>query len=235
MSEMRKFYEAVFKESMPDIQIKEFQDSSHSQYGHRCSTRCSLHFPLQKDGNICGVVAAVMLAMSCLLPEFFQFVFSCKRKQEDTESKLFFSNPTKYDKYLRQVLAAWLAEDCVSMKYLVSSDFLTGKLPCNPTDTMEKQEEQSDIILVEFEAQTASLDTGLQGIPHASTEMSNQSSFLPMANDLPAAAIKSSLPASKKEESKSVNSQAKIECTHFTFSTNRRGVQETWRRSSQIS
>eukprot|EP00795_Rhopilema_esculentum_P016122 gene16122-7478_t len=114
----------------------------------------------------------------------------CKRKQEDTESRLFFSNPTKYDKYLHQVLAAWLAEDYVSMKYLVSSDVLTGKLPYIPMDTMEEQEEQSDIILVEFDAQTASLDTGLQGIPHASTETSNQLSFLPMANDLPAAAIK---------------------------------------------
>ena len=38
-SEMRKFYEAIFKGSMPEMHVKESHDSSASQHGHVCSSR----------------------------------------------------------------------------------------------------------------------------------------------------------------------------------------------------
>ena len=226
ISEMRQFYEAMFKQRMPEMQVKEFHDSLASQHGHRCTSRCSLHFPLQNDGNICGVVAAVMLAIACLLPDFFQRIFSFRRRPIDTKSKMFLADPTKYDKYLRQVLMAWLTEDSISMKYLVSSDVLAGSSTLDPTQIMEEQDDHGDIILVEFDSEESDLDTIHQRkIPM--TAASNQKSSLPTkANDEkhhPTSAKEVPLVESAKQEPQKETSKTNFSCTHCPFSTNRRG------------
>ena len=65
--EVSGFYKAIFKEEMPLMQVIECHKSNTSGYGHKCTNPCSLDYPLQKDGNICGVVAIVMLAIASLL------------------------------------------------------------------------------------------------------------------------------------------------------------------------
>ena len=116
-----------------------------------------------------------MLAIACLLPEFFHRIFSFKRGPIDTKSKMFLADPTKYDKYLRQVLMAWFTEDSVSMKYLVSSDVLARNSLLDPTQIMEGKDDQSDIILVEFDSEEPDLDT-IQQRKIPMTAASNQKS-----------------------------------------------------------
>eukprot|EP00112_Aurelia_sp_Birch-Aquarium-sp1_P008138 Seg1893.5 transcript_id=Seg1893.5/GoldUCD/mRNA.D3Y31 product="hypothetical protein" protein_id=Seg1893.5/GoldUCD/D3Y31 len=226
ISEMRKVYEALFKERMPEMHVKESHDSSASQHGHLCSSRCSLHFPLQNDGNICGVVAAVMLAVACLLPEFFQRIFSFKRRPIDTKSKMFLANPTKYDKYLRQVLMAWMTEDNVSMKYLVSSDVLAGNSPLDPTHIMEEPEDHSDIILVEFDSEEFDLDTEFDERNIPMTAASNQectSNKKPMRKNKPARKKATSVESGKARNEGEASKCKRSNAHTCPFSTNRRG------------
>ena len=125
-AEMVQFYSAICKEKMPKIKSIECLESTANAHGHECVSTCSLNYPLQKDRNICGVVAIFMLAFASLLPEYFQFIANNKRGLNRGLPKLFFADATRYGKYLRQVLMAWFSETRVSMKYLAPTDILNG-------------------------------------------------------------------------------------------------------------
>eukprot|EP00112_Aurelia_sp_Birch-Aquarium-sp1_P025112 Seg820.2 transcript_id=Seg820.2/GoldUCD/mRNA.D3Y31 product="hypothetical protein" protein_id=Seg820.2/GoldUCD/D3Y31 len=116
--EVSGFYKAIFKEEMPLMQVIECHKSDSSGFGHKCTNACSLDYPLQKDGNICGVVAIVMLAIASLLPGYFDEIVR-RKFCANQKSLAFFKNPTMYSKYLRQVIMAWFSEERISMNYLI--------------------------------------------------------------------------------------------------------------------
>lgn len=150
MEEMEQFYSAMYKEKMPQMKIVECHDSTANTHGHECTSSCSLNYPLQNDGNICGVVAISMLAFASLLPDYFQFIVDNKRGLNRGSPKLFFADPTRYGKYLRQVLMAWFSETRVSMKYLAPTDVLNGILPTIASELSSDSDDDDDVVHIEF-------------------------------------------------------------------------------------
>ncbi len=133
------------------MEIIECHPHSQLRHGHRCASNCSLHYLLQRDGNICGVVAAVMLSVACLRSAFFSQIISCKRGERNIDSDVFLANPSRFGKYLRQVLMAWISEGKILMKYVVPTLVLADNLVAGSLELSTETEEVSDVELVEFE------------------------------------------------------------------------------------
>ena len=95
IAEVEKFYIGIFKKEMPQMEVTESHKSSSSKHGHYYSTSCSLHYPLQRDGNICGVVAATMLSVACVRLGYFPRIVDCKLHAEDRNSVFFLTNPSR--------------------------------------------------------------------------------------------------------------------------------------------
>ena len=150
IAEVEKFYVSIFKKEMPQMEVTECHKSSSSNHGHCCSSSCSLHYPLQRDGNICGVVAATMLSVACLRPGYFSRIVECKRRPNDRNSDIFLANPSRFGKYLRQVMMAWISEGSISMKYLVPTLVLADDGVASSLELSIETEETADIELVEF-------------------------------------------------------------------------------------
>eukprot|EP00112_Aurelia_sp_Birch-Aquarium-sp1_P012912 Seg2720.2 transcript_id=Seg2720.2/GoldUCD/mRNA.D3Y31 product="hypothetical protein" protein_id=Seg2720.2/GoldUCD/D3Y31 len=133
---------------MPKMKIVECHDSTANTHGHECTSSCSLNYPLQNDRNICGVVAISMLAFGSLLPNYFQFIVDNKCGLNRGSPKLFSADPTRYGKYLRQVLMAWFSETRVSMKYLTPTDVLNCILPTIASELSSDSDD--DVVHIEF-------------------------------------------------------------------------------------
>ena len=137
-------------------------DSTANAHGHECTSSCSLNYPLQHDGNICGVVAISMLAFASLLPEYFQFIVNNKRGPNRGKPELFFANPTTYGKYLRQVLMAWFSETRMCMKYLAPNDVLNGILSTIASEPSSDSDD--DAVHVEFKPEKDATENEGQNI-----------------------------------------------------------------------
>ena len=143
--EISQFYKAIFKEEMSPMQLIECHNSNESGYGHKCTSTCSLDYPLQKDGSICGVVVIVMLAIASLSPDYFDEIVR-RKFCSNKKSSAFFRNPTMYSKYMQQVIMAWFSEERISMKYLIGNGVLQDY------DLSSDSDEQNDgVIRVNFE------------------------------------------------------------------------------------
>ena len=168
--EIKKYYRALFKREMPEVTVSECHDSKNSGFGHKCSTDCSISYPFQRDGNICGIVAVVMLSIACLSPQYFKHIVDVKRRNCRTEPCAFIANPTQFGKYLRQVVMAWYCEGRVDLRYLLStralqiSDVRQGEAqddtedPFNDEAFDEEDNDDDDVVRVEFDFPSTACD-----------------------------------------------------------------------------
>ena len=73
----------------------------------------SPQYPLQRDGNICGVVSICMLALASLKPIDFDNYLSKKTQT------WYLRNPTRYNKYLRSVVMTWISEEMIDVNNIL--------------------------------------------------------------------------------------------------------------------
>jgi hypothetical protein len=85
---------------------------------HRCGESCADFYPLQTCSNICGVVVIIVAAISCRNYEFFQHI-STTHGNNTTFPPVFLQTPTKFGKYLRLVVASWIACDSINVEYII--------------------------------------------------------------------------------------------------------------------
>jgi hypothetical protein len=84
---------------------------------HHCSQQCLQNIPLQACGNICGVIALVMAAISCRDPNLWRSGF-LSRQTNLPEQIQWLRYPTRYGSYLRMVLIQWLTATTIDVKLL---------------------------------------------------------------------------------------------------------------------
>ena len=89
---------------------------------HICTGKCASHYPLQKDGNICGVVVLLVSAIACLHPTFFHYLTSV---QDDANYRgsSHLRNPSSFGQYLRKVLAWWFITKQIDIDYMIPIEF----------------------------------------------------------------------------------------------------------------
>ena len=75
---------------------------------HQCSAFCLRNIPLQKCGNVCGVVAIILCAISCIDKHLWRNSFLKSSASSLPENISWLRHPTTYAAYLRRVLIDWL-------------------------------------------------------------------------------------------------------------------------------
>ena len=122
---------------------------THSQ-GLRCSSNCSLSYPLQKCGNICGVVVIIVACISVHNIDLFHKMTS----RTCSLPYLFLKEPTKFSKYLRSTVSCWYAENEVNIRNIwnVQNDDASSVESDSDSDT--------DIPRCDMKDRTVSSDDG---------------------------------------------------------------------------
>ena len=84
---------------------------------HQCTNTCFQNIPLQKCGNVCGVIVIVMAAISCISPRLWRLGFLDVKKTLSSQIS-WLKDPTSHSSYLRRVLVHWLISKDVDLKLL---------------------------------------------------------------------------------------------------------------------
>ena len=109
-------------EPLPDFMYAH-DPKGTSDHGHRClEGKCLKNYPFQRCSHICGVVATEMMAIAMIDSSKFHSILNMK-------NQYFMSDPTKYSKYLRLVMMAWMSENTIKVQYLLQDD-LDGEPKC---------------------------------------------------------------------------------------------------------
>ena len=115
------FADEIYQGRSSPISLEYCHDPESHSHGRRsCGVQCHKRYPLQTCGKVCGVVALVMAAIFCHKIEFLRQITA--NESGDESPMLYLTQPTKYSKYLRSVLMAWLAEKKINIDYVVTSD-----------------------------------------------------------------------------------------------------------------
>ena len=105
----------------PDI-IECHDSSSFDSSGqHICVERCS-QYPLQTCGNICGPVVIMMTVIAAFSVNLFHILTTVSNTT--SIPFLYLKEPTKYGKYLRQVMMAWIVSDNICVKNIIPLEYL---------------------------------------------------------------------------------------------------------------
>ena len=115
MNVINQYSKELYNFDITNLQIDGCHSSKSTLNGvHHCDTDCRF-YPLQKDGDICGVVSIVMSSIICLAPDFANFILSTEYLARHNYPNLYLAEPTKYHKYLRSTLAVWMAESYINI------------------------------------------------------------------------------------------------------------------------
>ena len=87
------------------LTINYYHVPTKNNAAHLCSPNCSKTYPLQRDGNVCGIVAIIMASIASL-------------DNMDSEKYHWLVDPTRYNKFLRLILICWFSEEKVDLSYL---------------------------------------------------------------------------------------------------------------------
>ena len=103
---VNEYVGVLFENERREIAINECHSSTSTFNGlHRCQEFCNAFYPLQNDGDLCGVISIIMASIVCLSPNFAEHVRATPYGSKKDFPYLYLSEPSKYGKYLRSVLA----------------------------------------------------------------------------------------------------------------------------------
>ena len=144
LSLVRNYSNALFNhQNQQSFQLSYYhQPLTKGNTTHSCSS-CIFEYPLQNDGNICGIVAMITSAIFCL---------SDGKEEEIFQKFQFLSDPSKYNKFLRYVVITWFSEEKVDLSYLHTFDDTTENRELPDSNKMEEENDSEDVAYVDFQA-----------------------------------------------------------------------------------
>ena len=124
----------------PEIVQCHISSSLDSSGSHVCTDNCT-HYPLQTCSNICGPVAVVSMVAAALSERFFKLLTSVSHTS--TIPSLYLKDPSKYGKYLRQVLIDWIVNDTINHNHIILQEYLS--ITENPNDPASDSDDDFDV------------------------------------------------------------------------------------------
>lgn len=106
---------------------------------HDCKFECAQHYPFQTCSSICGIVVMVMAAIACHNFPLFKLMSTSCISQGNTIQlpHIYLQKPSQFNGYLRRVIASWVAENAVSIEYVVPQSV---QLPLQSLNTPNMRE-----------------------------------------------------------------------------------------------
>ncbi|XP_072048500.1 uncharacterized protein [Amphiura filiformis] len=122
------YFEAVFKYKPSNLEITCCHDPKQNtpDKEHTCANQtCAQMFPLQRCASISGVVTLIMAALACFKRNIFDLLTTTHSPQSHVPSFAIHhvTNPSSNAKYLRRVLATWVADREICVDYLIPRNF----------------------------------------------------------------------------------------------------------------
>ena len=114
---------------------------SNTSHGvHGCSALCLRNIPLQKCGNICGVVAIILAAISCIDKPLWSNSFLKRNACPLPDNISWLRHPTTYASYLRKVLIHWLMAKHIDLRLIgITTPANAAAAPVCPQVTMKNR------------------------------------------------------------------------------------------------
>ena len=109
---------------VPTVKMCHDPEINDNKGRHFCNKDVCKMYPLQKCYNICGPVAVIVMAISVLNKSMFDVITG---PRSTTSPHLYITEPTAYNKYIRQVLMSWMADDNIDVKNVVPNAFITDE------------------------------------------------------------------------------------------------------------
>ena len=126
VDKVKGYITAATKEDGSDYCITlchDYNSISPSTGSHICSQKCVQLYPLQSCSSICGIVVITMGALACLRPIVFNHILFPDSDLTKRLPDFFLKNPSCFSKYLRRSVIAWVAENEVTIKYVLPKEF----------------------------------------------------------------------------------------------------------------
>ena len=82
-----------------------------------------IFYPLQNNGDLCDVTSIIMASIVCLSPNVAEHVFVTPYGSKKDFPYLNLSEASKNRKYLRSVLAIWMAESHIDIQRVVPTSW----------------------------------------------------------------------------------------------------------------
>lgn len=126
IDKVKGYITAATKEDGSNYSVTLCHDSnsiSPSTGSNICSQKCVQVYPLQSCSRICGIVVIIMGALACLRPIVFNHILFPDSDVTKRFSDFFLKNPSCFSKYLRRSVIAWVAENEVSINYVLPKEF----------------------------------------------------------------------------------------------------------------
>ena len=88
---------------------------------HECNFARAQLYPFQTCRSICGIVVMVMSAIACQNLPLFKLMSSTCISQGNTNQlpHIYLQKPSQFNAYLCRVIASWVAENAVTIEYVV--------------------------------------------------------------------------------------------------------------------
>ena len=114
---------------------------------HVCKVMHCTNYPVQKCFNVCGVITGVMAAITCISPNLYLTLTT----PSQFKPNIYVQDPTKYSKFLRQVIMCWIAEDSINIHHVIPTEFSTIEadgVSCTDTEpnTSEEELEEEEVV-----------------------------------------------------------------------------------------
>ena len=122
---VNRYVRIIFEKECQEV-IECHASAQTYNHVHSCSSDCNFYYPLQTDGDICGVVVSVIASIVALAPLVWEYILSVKNNRTDSLPYYFIKEPTKYNKFLRCVLIMWFMKKYIDIEYIVPRQWLFG-------------------------------------------------------------------------------------------------------------
>ena len=106
-----------------NILLRECHNSNNNrQRSHVCKNDYCVIYPLQKDGDICGIVCVVAASIVRLAPRFWKYILITKCFDRKGNPCQYLHDPKKFHRYLRSVVMIWFSNENIDIEMIIKMD-----------------------------------------------------------------------------------------------------------------
>ena len=119
--------------------------NSNRQGSHVCKNDCCVVYPLQKDGDIYGIVCIVVASIVCLAPRFWEYILITKSLDRKGNPCQYLHEPTKFHRYLRTVVMIWFSNENIDVEMIINNTWILGDINESISSSDQENDENEKV------------------------------------------------------------------------------------------
>ena len=129
-----------------NILFRECHNSKSNRQGsHVCKNDCCVVYPLQEDGDICGIFCIVVASIVCLTPRFWEYILITKSLNRKGNPCQYLHEPTKFHRYLRAVVMIWFSNENIDIEMIINNRWILGDISESISSSDQENDENEKV------------------------------------------------------------------------------------------